>query len=72
MDAPVRGRHEEDRSRAAGAAESGRSTGAGRAGAFEDHARLFVSLVRGLERNWPVSVALIFLAFMALSLLGSG
>lgn len=33
--------------------------------------RLLIPLVRKLERSWPASVALILLAFMALSFLRS-
>lgn len=40
--------------------------------AGEGHARAFLAFVRKLERNWPLSAAIILLAIVALSILKSG
>ncbi|MCK6451447.1 MAG: hypothetical protein L6R19_11415 [Alphaproteobacteria bacterium] len=46
--------------------------GEGHARAGEGHARAFLAFVRKLERNWPLSAAIILLAIVALSILKSG
>ncbi|MCZ7659999.1 MAG: hypothetical protein M5U07_20095 [Xanthobacteraceae bacterium] len=68
MDAPAPDR----RAGPAGATGSRAARTRGDRGATADlGGRLLLPLVRKLERNWPVSVALILLAFMALSFLRS-
>jgi hypothetical protein len=72
MGAPAQSRHGAEQSRDAQAAVTRRRTDRSRIDALDAYARSFVPLVRKLERNWPVSVALLFLAFMILSFLNPG